>query len=142
MLRERKSFIEKKGKIILQTGYGPSGLPHIGTFGEVARTSMMVHAIKQLTDNIQESNKSSSQINSDKNELSILPVSKVIPNNNRISNLSFSKLTSNNNSSLNNLLIFALGSITSFFIYFLITQNKLKFLKTNEWNDENYNVKS
>ena len=50
LLRERKSFIEKKGKIILQTGYGPSGLPHIGTFGEVARTSMMVNAIKQLTD--------------------------------------------------------------------------------------------
>ena len=49
MLRERKSFIEKKGKIILQTGYGPSGLPHIGTFGEVARTSMMVNALKQLT---------------------------------------------------------------------------------------------
>ena len=50
MLRERKSFIEKKGKITLQTGYGPSGLPHIGTFGEVARTSMMVNALKQLTD--------------------------------------------------------------------------------------------
>ncbi len=50
MLRERKSIIEKKGKIILQTGYGPSGLPHIGTFGEVARTSMMVNALKQLTD--------------------------------------------------------------------------------------------
>jgi len=50
MLRERKSFIEKKGKIILQTGYGPSGLPHIGTFGEVARTSMMVNALNQLTD--------------------------------------------------------------------------------------------
>ena len=50
MLRERKSFIEKKGKIILQTGYGPSGLPHIGTFGEVARTSMMVHALSNLTD--------------------------------------------------------------------------------------------
>jgi lysyl-tRNA synthetase, class I len=50
LLRERKSFIEKKGKIILQTGYGPSGLPHIGTFGEVARTSMMVNALKQLTD--------------------------------------------------------------------------------------------
>ena len=33
MLRERKSFIEKKGKITLQTGYGPSGLPHIVTFG-------------------------------------------------------------------------------------------------------------
>jgi len=50
MLRERKTFIEKKGKITLQTGYGPSGLPHIGTFGEVARTSMMVNALKQLTD--------------------------------------------------------------------------------------------
>ena len=50
MLRERKTFIEKKGKITLQTGYGPSGLPHIGTFGEVARTSMMVNALRQLTD--------------------------------------------------------------------------------------------
>ena len=50
MLRERKSFIDKKGKITLQTGYGPSGLPHIGTFGEVARTSMMVNALKHLTD--------------------------------------------------------------------------------------------
>jgi lysyl-tRNA synthetase class 1 len=50
MLRERKSFIEKKGKITLQTGYGPSGLPHIGTFGEVARTSMMAHALSNLTD--------------------------------------------------------------------------------------------
>ena len=50
MLRERKSIIEKKGKIILQTGYGPSGLPHIGTFGEVARTSMIVNALKHLTD--------------------------------------------------------------------------------------------
>jgi len=50
MLRERKSFIEKKGKITLQTGYGPSGLPHIGTFGEVARTSMMVNALSQLSD--------------------------------------------------------------------------------------------
>jgi lysyl-tRNA synthetase class 1 len=42
--------LKKKGKITLQTGYGPSGLPHIGTFGEVARTSMMVNALKQLTD--------------------------------------------------------------------------------------------
>ena len=50
MLRERKLNIEKKGKIILQTGYGPSGLPHIGTFGEVARTSMMVNALNQLTE--------------------------------------------------------------------------------------------
>ena len=50
LLRERKSFIEKKEKITLQTGYGPSGLPHIGTFAEVARTSMMVNALRQLTD--------------------------------------------------------------------------------------------
>ena len=49
LLRERKSFIEKKGKIVLQTGYGPSGLPHIGTFGEVARTSMIVNALNKIT---------------------------------------------------------------------------------------------
>ena len=50
ILRERKKYIDKKGKIILQTGYGPSGLPHIGTFGEVARTSMVVNALNYLTD--------------------------------------------------------------------------------------------
>ena len=50
MLRERKTFIQQKGKITLQTGYGPSGLPHIGTFGEVARTSMMVNALNQISD--------------------------------------------------------------------------------------------
>ena len=50
ILREREKNIENKGKIILQTGYGPSGLPHIGTFGEVARTSMVVNALNQLTD--------------------------------------------------------------------------------------------
>ena len=50
ILKERKKFIEEKGKIILQTGYGPSGLPHIGTFGEVARTSMVVNALNNLTD--------------------------------------------------------------------------------------------
>ena len=50
ILREREKFITKKGKVILQTGYGPSGLPHIGTFGEVARTSMLVNALNQITD--------------------------------------------------------------------------------------------
>ncbi len=50
ILRERKKYVDQKGKIILQTGYGPSGLPHIGTFGEVARTSMLVNALNQLTD--------------------------------------------------------------------------------------------
>ena len=50
ILKVRKNFIEKKGKIVLQTGYGPSGLPHIGTFGEVARTTMIVNALNHLTD--------------------------------------------------------------------------------------------
>jgi len=50
ILQEKKTSIEKKGKITLQTGYGPSGLPHIGTFGEVARTSMIVNALNHLTD--------------------------------------------------------------------------------------------
>ena len=50
ILQERKKAIEKKNKIILQTGYGPSGLPHIGTFGEVARTTMVVNALSCLTD--------------------------------------------------------------------------------------------
>src|SRR3990170_2695586 len=34
----------------VETGYGPSGLPHIGTFGEVARTSMVRHAFEVLTE--------------------------------------------------------------------------------------------
>ena len=50
LVKERQKIYEKKGKITLQTGYGPSGLPHIGTFAEVARTTMMVNAIKQLID--------------------------------------------------------------------------------------------
>lgn len=36
--------------VIFETGYGPSGLPHIGTFGEVARTSMVRAAFTALTD--------------------------------------------------------------------------------------------
>ena len=38
-----------KGYVLFETGYGPSGLPHIGTFGEVARTTMVRHAFKELT---------------------------------------------------------------------------------------------
>jgi len=43
--------LEKTGKreVLFETGYGPSGLPHIGTFGEVARTSMVRHAFRILT---------------------------------------------------------------------------------------------
>jgi len=37
-----------KDEVIFETGYGPSGLPHIGTFGEVARTSMVRHAFRVL----------------------------------------------------------------------------------------------
>ena len=50
LVKDRQKIFEKKKKITLQTGYGPSGLPHIGTFAEVARTTMMVNAIKQITD--------------------------------------------------------------------------------------------
>jgi len=38
------------GTVLFETGYGPSGLPHIGTFGEVARTSMVRHAFQQISD--------------------------------------------------------------------------------------------
>ena len=50
LVKERQKIYEKKGKITLQTGYGPSGLPHIGTFAEVARTTMLVNAINQIID--------------------------------------------------------------------------------------------
>jgi lysyl-tRNA synthetase class 1 len=36
--------------VLFETGYGPSGLPHIGTFGEVARTTMVRHAYEVLTE--------------------------------------------------------------------------------------------
>src|SRR5689334_15529568 len=39
-----------KDEVLFSTGYGPSGLPHIGTFGEVARTTMVRHAFRVLTD--------------------------------------------------------------------------------------------
>ena len=38
-----------RGTALFETGYGPSGLPHIGTFGEVARTSWVRHAFTVLT---------------------------------------------------------------------------------------------
>ena len=43
--------LAKTGKThaLFETGYGPSGLPHIGTFGEVARTSWVRHAFTELT---------------------------------------------------------------------------------------------
>ncbi|HRK24094.1 MAG TPA: lysine--tRNA ligase [Beijerinckiaceae bacterium] len=50
--RKLVARIERTGQdsVIFETGYGPSGLPHIGTFGEVARTTMVRRAFELLTD--------------------------------------------------------------------------------------------
>ena len=50
--RKLVARLKKKPKeeVIFETGYGPSGLPHLGTFGEVARTTMVRHAFRVLTD--------------------------------------------------------------------------------------------
>lgn len=48
-----KRFAKKppsKGYVLFETGYGPSGLPHIGTFGEVSRTTMVMKAFELLSD--------------------------------------------------------------------------------------------
>ena len=44
--------VERSGKkeVLFETGYGPSGLPHIGTFGEVLRTTMVRHAFRVITE--------------------------------------------------------------------------------------------
>ncbi len=52
---QAKKIVERLKKssreeVIFETGYGPSGLPHIGTFGEVARTTMVRHAFRVLTE--------------------------------------------------------------------------------------------
>ena len=39
-----------EGEVLFETGYGPSGLPHIGTFQEVARTTMVRRAFQALSD--------------------------------------------------------------------------------------------
>ena len=50
LLKRLGNNVPEKGYVLFETGYGPSGLPHIGTFGEVARTTMIRHAFEQLTD--------------------------------------------------------------------------------------------
>ncbi|MDB6453774.1 lysine--tRNA ligase [Falsirhodobacter sp. 20TX0035] len=42
--------VPEKGYVLFETGYGPSGLPHIGTFGEVARTTMIRRAFEAICD--------------------------------------------------------------------------------------------
>ena len=44
--------VPEKGYVLFETGYGPSGLPHIGTFGEVVRTSFVRHAFTLLAPEI------------------------------------------------------------------------------------------
>lgn len=50
ILARLKGKVPEKGYVLFETGYGPSGLPHIGTFGEVLRTSMVRHAFATLSD--------------------------------------------------------------------------------------------
>ena len=50
VLKRYEKAPPEKGYVLFETGYGPSGLPHIGTFGEVARTSMIVRAFREISD--------------------------------------------------------------------------------------------
>src|SRR3546814_420006 len=50
LLNRYKDGTPAKGHVLFETGYGPSGLPHIGTFGEVARTNMVRRAYEILSD--------------------------------------------------------------------------------------------
>ncbi len=50
LLKRVGTKVPEKGYVLFETGYGPSGLPHIGTFGEVARTLMVRHAFEQISD--------------------------------------------------------------------------------------------
>ncbi|MBT3990920.1 MAG: lysine--tRNA ligase [Rhodospirillaceae bacterium] len=50
ILKRIKNKCPEKGYVLFETGYGPSGLPHIGTFGEVARTTMVRRAFEVLSD--------------------------------------------------------------------------------------------
>jgi lysyl-tRNA synthetase class 1 len=54
VFEEARKIVERievtgQRQVLFETGYGPSGLPHIGTFGEVARTTMVRHAFRVLT---------------------------------------------------------------------------------------------
>ncbi|MYE00761.1 MAG: lysine--tRNA ligase [Alphaproteobacteria bacterium] len=50
LLARLEGTVPDKGYALFETGYGPSGLPHIGTFGEVARTAMVRRAFAELSD--------------------------------------------------------------------------------------------
>ena len=50
LVKRYKKKAPEKGHVLFETGYGPSGLPHIGTFGEVARTTMVRRAFELISD--------------------------------------------------------------------------------------------
>ena len=50
LLKRYEKGAPQKGFVLFETGYGPSGLPHIGTFGEVARTTMIRRAFEEISD--------------------------------------------------------------------------------------------
>jgi lysyl-tRNA synthetase class 1 len=50
VLKRYQKVPPQKGYVLFETGYGPSGLPHLGTFGEVARTTMVMRAFRELSD--------------------------------------------------------------------------------------------
>ncbi|MFP7672605.1 lysine--tRNA ligase [Marivita sp. S0852] len=50
LLKRYEKAPPEKGYVLFETGYGPSGLPHIGTFGEVARTTMVRRAFEVISD--------------------------------------------------------------------------------------------
>jgi lysyl-tRNA synthetase, class I len=50
VLARLKGGVPAKGNVLFETGYGPSGLPHIGTFNEVLRTTMIRRAFAEMSD--------------------------------------------------------------------------------------------
>ena len=50
LLKRYENGPPEKGYVLFETGYGPSGLPHIGTFGEVLRTTMIRRAFEVISD--------------------------------------------------------------------------------------------
>ena len=50
VLKRYENKQPEKGYVLFETGYGPSGLPHIGTFGEVLRTTMVRRAFELMSD--------------------------------------------------------------------------------------------
>jgi lysyl-tRNA synthetase, class I len=50
LLKRFEKAPPEKGYVLFETGYGPSGLPHIGTFGEVLRTTMVRRAFEVISD--------------------------------------------------------------------------------------------